>query len=111
MIRNSQHLPGLIAHCWKQPSPTSHDLLLRPTIGDLRVEPKQHVEMIIHHREAADGDCEDPCQFFEPVLDPTFTVVRPIAQQERRGRTRREMQWYQRATVVTINCERAIAIR
>jgi hypothetical protein len=38
--------------------------------------------MIIHHREVADGDCEDLCQFFEPVLDPTFTVVRPFAQQE-----------------------------
>ena len=33
MIRNSQRLPGLIAR-WKQPSPTSHDLLVRPTIGD-----------------------------------------------------------------------------
>jgi hypothetical protein len=67
---------------WKQPSPTSHDLLVRPTIGELRVEPKQHVEMIIHHREPADGDCEDLCQFFEPVLDPTWTVVWPFAQQE-----------------------------
>jgi hypothetical protein len=55
IIRNSQRLPGLIAR-WKQPSPTSHDLLIRPTIGDRLVEPKQHVEMIIHHREAADGD-------------------------------------------------------
>ena len=41
IIRNSQRLPGLIAR-WKQPSPTSHDLLVRPTIGDFLVEPKQH---------------------------------------------------------------------
>jgi hypothetical protein len=104
IIGNSQRLSGFIAR-WKQPSPTSHDLLVRPTIGDLLVEPKQHVEMIIHHREAADGDCEDLCQF---SIQPLRSCGPSPSKKARR--TQREMQCYQRATVVSINCERAIAI-
>jgi hypothetical protein len=65
--------------------------------------------MIIHQREAADGDCEDLCQFFEPVLDPAFRSCGPSPSKKAR-RTQREMQCYQRVTVVSINCERAIAI-
>ena len=60
--------------------------LPRPTsLGDVRVKPQQHVQMIIHDREPADGDRKDLRKFLEPVLDPFLSVVGPFAEQETRG--------------------------
>ena len=43
-------------------------MLLHPTrFGDVRIEPQQHMQVIIQHRETTDGDCEDvSCGFDRP---------------------------------------------
>ncbi len=48
--------------------------------------------MIIHHREPADGYREDLRKFFQPLLDPFFTVERSFdfAEQKRAADTPRD---------------------
>src|SRR5271165_782735 len=41
------------------------------------------MQVIIRHREPADGDREDLRQFLQALLDPRLTVVLPLPQQER----------------------------
>ena len=81
---NRQRLSGLVARR-KEPSPAPHDLLVRPTLGDLRVKPQQQVQVIRHHREPADGHGEDLGKLFDPIFNPRFTVGRPFARAETLG--------------------------
>ena len=54
-------------------------------------ESDQNVQVIIQHREPADGDGEDLCKFFEALFDPLLAVECSFGQQEAR-RTQRVMQ-------------------
>ena len=94
VLGNGHRLARLVPR-WKEPSPASDDLFIRPRLSDIRVEPQQHVQMIIHHREPTDGHRKDFCKFLEPVFDPLPAVVVSFPQKNAR-RTQRVTQWYQR---------------
>jgi hypothetical protein len=52
-------------------------------LGDIRVKPHQHVQMIIHYRKTADSHREDIRKLLEPVLEPLFAVFVSFPEQER----------------------------
>jgi hypothetical protein len=72
-LGNRQWL-SLVAALRAQPTPAPHDLFVRPTCGDLRIEPQKQVQMIIHHRITADTDREDLGELFDALLKPRFAV-------------------------------------
>src|SRR6185312_6656332 len=76
-----QWLTGGVAR-WKEPSPASHHLLVRPARGDLRIKPRQDVQVVVEYREPRHRNREDLGKFLEPNLDPSFTVRRPLTEQE-----------------------------
>jgi hypothetical protein len=53
----------------KESSPPPHDVLVRPTRGDLGIKSQQQVQMIIQHRKPADGHREDLCKLLDPIFN------------------------------------------
>ncbi len=50
--------------------PPPHDLFVRPALGHLEVQPHQHVQVVINHREPADSHRKNFSKFSQPVMDP-----------------------------------------
>ena len=70
-----------------------HNFFIGPSLGDVRIEPHEDVQVVIHDREPADGYGEDFRKFFQPFFDPFFAVARPSASPSRNARrTQRVMQ-------------------
>src|SRR5271166_3262402 len=81
LLRDRGHLSRLVA--WrKEASPASHDILIRPALGHVRIESHQQVQVIVQDREPREGHREDFRKFLEPMLDPAFPVVHPFPEQE-----------------------------
>jgi hypothetical protein len=78
---NRQGFSGLVAW-WKEASPAPDDLIIGPFARGARVDPYEQVQVVIHDREAADGNGEDLGKFFESAVDPFFAVERSFAEQE-----------------------------
>ena len=74
LVRHRQRPPHLVPRR-KQPPPPPHHVFVRPAPGDVGVEPHQHMEVIIHHREPADRHRKDFRKFLQPALDPYLAVV------------------------------------
>ena len=81
-IRNRQGLPRLVARRIEL-SPAPHDVLVSPAQGDVRIEPQQEVDMIIHHREPADADRKDFGELLDAVFEPLSSVGRSFSKQKR----------------------------
>ena len=73
----------------KEVSPASHDVLIRPPLGHIRVEPDQDVQVVIQDREPRNGRGEDLSKFLKPMLDPAITVEGPFPEQEGAAHTAR----------------------
>jgi len=71
--------------------PAASHFLRRPRLGRVRIQPHQHVQMVVHHREPAHRNRKTPGQQFQPAFDPLLAVFKPLATQKAR-RTQREMQ-------------------
>ena len=80
-LGNWQGLPGFIAGR-KKASPAADDFFIRPRCGDVGVEAHEHVQMVVHDREPADGDREDIRKFLQSKFDPFFAVKRSFGEQE-----------------------------
>jgi hypothetical protein len=90
LLRDRGHLSRLVA--WrKEASPASHDVLIRPAPGHLRIQPHQQVQLVVQDRKPRDGHREDFRKFLEPMFDPAFPVVHPFPEQKAR-RTQRVTQ-------------------
>ena len=90
LVRDRGHLSCLVA--WrKEVSATSHDVLIRPTLGHIRIEPDQDVQVVIQDREPRNGHGEDLSKILKPKFDPAFTVEGPFPEQEG-ARTQRVTQ-------------------
>ena len=81
LLRDRGHLSRLVA--WrKEASPASHDILIRPALGHVWIQPHQQVQMIVQNRKPCDGHREDFRKFLEPMFVPAFAVVSPFPEQE-----------------------------
>jgi len=81
LVRNGYHLSRFVT--WrKEVSPASHDALIRPAPGHVRIEPHQQVQKIVQDRKPGDGHREDFRKFLKPMFDPGFSVLHPFADQE-----------------------------
>ena len=77
------------AGAWrKEASPASHDVLIRPAPGHVRIQPHQQVQMIVQDRKPRDGHREEFSKFLEPMFDLAFPVVHPFPSRKAR-RTQR----------------------
>ena len=50
-------------------------------MSDIRIEPQQHVQMIVHGQETSDAYRDDSRSRVEPVLDPLLAIVISFPQQ------------------------------
>jgi hypothetical protein len=73
-FRYRQRLPFFVSW-WKQPSPPTDDVVVRPAGGDLWIESHQDVQMVVHDCEPPDGDREDARKFLEAIVDPDSAVM------------------------------------
>ncbi|MGO9469969.1 MAG: hypothetical protein ACLQVF_38200 [Isosphaeraceae bacterium] len=64
----------------EEPAPAPDDLLIRPARGDLRIEPRQHMQVVVHHRKSCNRDREDFRKFAQSVIDPNLAVALTLAQ-------------------------------
>src|SRR5208282_1303598 len=72
--RDLGHLSRLVA--WrKEASPASHDVLIRPAPGHVRIQPHQQVQMIVQDRKPRDRHREDFRKFLDTMFDPAFGRV------------------------------------
>ena len=70
-------------------NPTPHDFFAAPVLGDARIEPGQTLQMVIHDRETANRNCEIPSQQLQPLFNPLFAMLKPLAPQKRPPHTTR----------------------
>ncbi|MDR3635979.1 MAG: hypothetical protein P4L84_19410 [Isosphaeraceae bacterium] len=68
LLADRQGLPRHVARR-EQPPPPAHHLLVRPASPHVRIEPDQHVQVVIQHCEPTHRNREDLGRFLQPILE------------------------------------------
>jgi len=73
VLADRQGFAGVVADR-EEGQPTPGDLLIRPVLRTLGIQPQEQMQVIVHDREAGAVDGEDIDEFTESDFDPILSV-------------------------------------